>query len=1002
MYSMYWAFCEGVRLRGVLVVFLISLIIDRLLGNFTFIKRQFMVWSKKYLLALALIGSATLNAQTLLVGDTAAATGDTFSFDVLQKYFHVNTSVLFVGREDATSGGDTDDVKKYAVSAINPGATHFIPLSPEKSWVNGTANSNNPLYGEKISLLSYSKSGPLVVRADAPEHLYYLASGTGIATVSVLKVENVKDAQGATNADGSTTAGIVKIVGTSNYSFAAVKKNGGDFGVSGAGIALVKEITNGLEQVAAVTGDTGVKALPLNLSSSELLIGSDLVSIDASILDMHWDGILQRLYICVKATGDTDSADGARGVVVAYVEGVGGVPKLKFSAFAPAAAFSGTTYIVGGKGSSTVADIEKVRTMHTSTGVSYLVTLGNSASSAATTTVSVLPLVNKKPASKFAGDVAYLTDTAQGTLASKTVSAGTNLKEYFKVIGEISTFIGRGFQVAASATAHLTAQTDVAAQVGGAAAPGTVLDMQVQKDVVYISVNGSNDEAQVFSSQALLDVDGAIKGWTPWRPVMRPLTSADRAYGMGYQPSVGRMFTMEGGSSSTVKKVKTSTWLKPSSNGHLGGTTSDGSLGFEALISAALTKENGGIQGLFDFPRQTTAFSQTAGERLSVMIATGYKKIMLIETGQDDGSNNFTPNIGSFFHADNVAITDGVFDTARTANTKTITISGGALDTVGAISTATVINETSNGGYIVVGGVGGVAILRATSGGLGWASGDLQKAFENISDDKSFIAIGSYTHVRKVIADGQFLYVLTDKTFDRIPADELNGTITPIVLATPTDLGLQTFDSFSDVLVSSKLALLATSKGLYRTGNTKNITTETTAANVDWTVVTLTEGPTPVTRLVPVGTTNLEVDFAQQTGGGMVYVLASSVGEQLSSVYRLAIRDISSSAIGATTVEFIPDDILSTVVGPHAHFGAYKNYFITDGSLSIATRSSYNTAAVLAHALPSGLTAGSVLSPKSLVTIPLFAEQLEIGKLVPSSALGSKIIPTSDGLLILE
>lgn len=965
-----------------------------------------MVWSKRYFLVLVLIGSATLNAQTLLKGDTAATTGNTFSFDVLAKYFNVNSSVLFVGREDATSGGDTDDVKKYAVSAINPGATEFIPLAPEKAWVNGTANSNNPLYGEKISLLNYFKSGPLAVRADAPEHLYYLASGTSIANPSVLKVENVKDAQGTSNVDGSATAGIIKVVGSSSYVFAAVKKNGEAFGIAEAGIALIKEVKNGLEQVAAVTGDTGVKALPLNLSSSELAITNDLFSIDTSIIDMHWDGILQRLYICVKAKTNGVTGDGARGVVVAYVEGVGGVPKLKFSEFAPAATFSGTTYIVGGvsvANAVVIADIKKVKTMHTSTGASYLVTLGNSAGSAATTTVSVLPLVNKKPASKFLGDVAYLTDTAQGTLASKAVAAGTNLKEYFKVNGETSIFIGRGFQVAAVANSQLTAQTDVAAQVGGAVAPGAVLDMQVQKDVVYISVSGSNDEAQVFSSQALLDVDGAIKAWTPWRPVMRPLTSADRVYGIGYQPSVGRMFTMEGGSSSTIKTVKTSIWSKPSKDGLLGGTTTDSAVGFEALVSAAFTKENGGIQGLFDFPKETAGFTTTAASRISMMIATGYKKIMLIETGQGDGTD-FKPKIGSFFHTDNVAITDGALDTAPTANTKTITISGGALNTVGAISTATIINDDTNGGYILVGGVGGVAILRATTGGAGWAAGNLQKAFENIGTNKSFIAIGSYTHVRKVIADGQFLYVLTNKTFDRIPASQLDGTITitPTVLATPEDLGLQAFDSFSDVLVSSKLALLATSKGLYRVGNAKNITTETTAANVDWTKITLSEGPTPVTRLVPVGTTNLEVDFAQQAGGGMVYVLASSVGEQLSSVYRLAIRDISINNIGATTVEFIPDDVLSTIVGPHAHFGAYKNYFTTDGSLSVVTRSSYNTAAVLANALPSGLTAGAVLSAKSLVAILLFAERLEIGKPVSSSALGSNIIPTSDGLLILE
>ncbi len=966
-----------------------------------------MFWSKKYLLILALISSTTLRTQLLLEGDTAATAGNTFSFNIAPKYFNNNSSELFVGRNDATNVNDTDDVKKYALSGVKSLGTKFLPLTPEKAWVNGIKNSDNPLYGEQISLVGYFSNGPLVVRADAPEHLYYIASGSSTGVSSVLKVEDVKDAQGATDSAGSTTAGIIKVAGSKFYTFAAVKKNGGDFGVAGAGVALIKEINSGLEQVAAVTGDTGVKALPLNLSSTELLITSDLASIDPSIIDMHWDDTLQRLYICVKATGASGGSDGARGVIVGYVQNVDGVPKLKFSAFAPTAAFNGTTYIVGGVGSSVVADIQKVRTMHTSTRASYLITLGNAAGSNATTTVSALPLVNKRPASLLAGDNDYLTDTTQGTLASKTINAGTNLKAFFKTTREISVLQGRGFQVPASTESHLTAQTDIAAQVGGQrtdelVTPGTVLDMQVHKDTVFVSVDAGEDQVRVYSSQALLDADGAIKGWTPWRSVMRGVTGTDEVYGIGYQSTLGHSFTLEGATSSSIKTVKTSKWAKSSKNGLLQGTTSDGAVGFEGLINGAFTTENGAVQGLFDFPKETTAFTSTPGERLSMMIATGYKKIMLIETGQDNGSNLFVPHIGSFSHADNVAITDGVLDAARTTNTKLITISGGALDTVGAISAATIMNATTNGGYVIVGGVGGVAILRATSGGSGWTAGSLKKSFENIGTNKSFAIIGSYTHVRKVLADGQFLYVLTNKTFDRIPASQLNGAVTPTVLATPEDLGLQSFESFSDVVVSNKLALLATSKGLYRVGNSKNISTETSASDVDWTLVSLNEGPTPVTRLVPIGTTHLETDFAQQTGGGMIYALAASVGQQLSSVYRLAVRDISSSAIAATTVEYIPDNILSTAGEPQGHFGNYKNYFATDGALSTVTQSTYNATAASAHAFPITLGAGAILRPKSLGAIPLFAEQLEIGRLITSTALGSKIIPTSDGFLILE
>ncbi|MFT6765465.1 MAG: hypothetical protein ACJAZS_000342 [Alteromonas naphthalenivorans] len=965
-----------------------------------------MFWTKKYFLGFLFLLNGVTHTQTLLVGDSAAATGDTFSFNVLAKYFNASKNNLFVGRESATNAGDSTNVKKYAISGLNDGATTFIPLAPEKSFVNGVENSDNPLFGEQILELSFFTGNPLAVRADAPTNLYWLASGFS-PTTSVLKIEDVKDAQGATDAAGSTTAGIVKIAGFGSYAFAAVKPNGGVFGASGSGIALIAKASGGksLEQIAAVARDAGVKAVPINTGIAQLKINTALVSIDTSIIDMHWDDVLCRLYIAVKATGDTGGSDGALGVIMAYLKVEGGVQKLNFTAFAPAdsAVFNNKTYIIGGSGTSTVADIQKIRTMHTTTGVSYLITLGNADSADANKTVSALPLVNKQPASIIDGNVSYLIDTAHGALASKIINVGTNLKEYFQTTGEIACFAGRGFQTAASATADLTIQSEKPAQVGDADAPGIVLDMQVFKDTVYISVNGDDNEAQVFSSQALLDVNGAIKAWTPWRAVMRPVTAANRVYGMGYQPSIGRMHTMEGSGSTAVKQIKTSTWTKPSADGLLGGSTIDSSIGFEALLAGAFTKENGGIQGLFDFPKETTAFSQTDNEKLSMMIATGYKKVMFIETGQDDVSNDFLPHIGDFSHADNITITDGVLDAVRTENTKIVTISGGVLDTVGAISTATIMNATApNGGYIIVGGVGGVAILRATADGAGWAAGDLQKSFVGIGTNKSFAIIGSYSNVRKVIADDQFLYVLTNKTFDRIPASQLNGAITPTVLATPTDLGLAVFDSFSDVLVSSKLALLATSKGLYRTGNAKNISTETSVANVDWSVITLSEGPIPITRLVATSTTMLETDFAKIAGGGMVYALASSVGDQLSAVYRLATRDISASAIAATTVEFIPDHILSSTVGPYGHLGGYRNYFTTDGALPVITQSMYNTTAALTQAFSSQMRAGNPVTPRALTPITLANGQTEIGKLVSNSALGSKIIPTNDGSLILE
>ena len=45
----------------------------------------------------------------------------------------------------------------------------------------------------------------------------------------------------------------------------------------------------------------------------------------------------------------------------------------------------------------------------------------------------------------------------------------------------------------------------------------------------------------------------------------------------------------------------------------------------------------GGVQGLFDFPFTTPSFSTTINNRISVQAMTGYKKVVLLQTGADSG-----------------------------------------------------------------------------------------------------------------------------------------------------------------------------------------------------------------------------------------------------------------------------------------------------------------------------------------------------------------------------
>lgn len=200
----------------------------------------------------------------------------------------------------------------------------------------------------------------------------------------------------------------------------------------------------------------------------------------------------------------------------------------------------------------------------------------------------------------------------------------------------------------------------------------------------------------------------------------------------------------------------------------------------------------------------------------------------------------------------------------------------------------------------------------------------------------------------------------------------------------------------SDVLVSSKLALLGTSAGLYRTGNGKNISTEAVAADVDWTKITLSDGPESITRLYPISPSTLEKEVAATGNGGMIYVLASSATQEQSALYRLAVADISGTAIVDTSVRQLPDNQIESVTGPYAYLGNYRTHFFTDGALSITSRPHYIDTPAVFKSFPNRFKAGSYYLPRRENTITLAGDNLAVGQVVRNFASGALYVPTSD------
>jgi len=322
---------------------------------------------------------------------------------------------------------------------------------------------------------------------------------------------NLKDASGATNANGLDTQGIAGLAANGSYIFAAVRPNnaGNNFGSNlNGGIALVsfdQSLTTTPLQLAAVTGDTGIKAKKVDNTIAQVKTAATVNAptfvtpiAGNNNVTLTWDSKLQRLFIGTQLQTGAAATDGAKSVIVARVTDN---ENLEFSPIAPD--IFTTNNIVGVTGVNLSLSAFKVGVMHTSTGASYLIVHGGNGTLATTANgLYALPLV----------DVGDPADTTQGTLANKNSFNTTTHR----------------FESAATINAHLPVTTDSFARVGGSPLPGclindSIYDLVVVGDTVYatpqvVSAATSTPDfrAGIFYSQALFDDVGKIVNWTAW------------------------------------------------------------------------------------------------------------------------------------------------------------------------------------------------------------------------------------------------------------------------------------------------------------------------------------------------------------------------------------------------------------------------------------------------------------------------------------------------------
>ncbi len=958
----------------------------------------------KWVCSLFLFASLSIpiRAANVLTGDENAATDETFSFRVQQHELSnapdLIGTYLYVGAHP--SDGGTDAVKQFAVSRVARDTSQFVGLTPDKVTLNVSKDVANPLYDQGIAFLKLfngesselegAPERPVVVTNADRKTIYFInrfrADGTNVEVVSVQS-----GTQNITDANAAITAGIVQLEAVSPYVFTAVRPTSGVFGASGSGIALVV-----IGSVPVVSGGTftgpiiidaptgsvarsgGQRAMPLDVTSSELKIGSDLASI-GSIVDMCWHSKMSRLYIALQVTGAGAGPDGARALVVGRVDDNN---KLELSPIAPTAVFDGSLdKIVGVQTADAQVSIHKLREMFTSTALPYLVMVGGVGAPAATQkTVFAVPLVNGS------------TDAAvNGTIASKNADPEGKFTPT-----TIPYFICNVITQQATTAAQMPLSTDAATQVGGGAiVNGDITDLWVQGDTVFASVESATGSQVpgIFYSQAFFDEKGKIKRWTTWR---RAAGTRDNVQSSVLDPVSAKNYFLAQNSSGDVKLVKRTSWESGDTNG------------LSPIIASSnmlFPKAYAGVQGVNDFVVTSTVLDTETPGLLdsSLLVATGYKKIYLAQTS-GVVSDVVIPYGGSAF-GPLISFTNGeITQTFPVSSSKQISIEGGVLDDIGPIVTAEVAKDGSSGsnGWLFVGGTGGIAVLSKVDGS-GWdTSTGLSVNFTGLTAGMSFKTVGTYQHVRRLVHDDQYLYVLTETQLDRIDLTQSNvglGLLSVTTIATNATIqGVGARGTLLDVLISEKLAVIATSSGLFRINDSLDVRSVNTISAL-WQLLATPEDIGAIRQIVAVTQTGRAQDCARKTNGGNFYVLSAYRGKDQAKLFRFAVQQVVGSGVTSTTVQRIPDLFVQNIPSYFASFGLFRNLCATDGALFFGTRGKADDEHSIVSVLFSknGVHTGSGFLSNKEIPVNLDESTL-IASMIQSSATGSWLVAGDQGI----
>ena len=786
--------------------------------------------------------------------------------------------------------------KEYALSFLKESENTIKPYAPEKIKVDGVKNQSNPLYNSGFwGITNLDEHNLLLVlNSECPKVC-------GLSFVDeapeVLTLASLSDARGQ-----AVDQPICALAGGKGKAFLAVKGHGQKkFGDDGTGIAMVvfnraeieEEVPDAqyqeLKKRAQEQDQDALEEITHKITTDKdgtykkksivkKIFQQNCMPIAVDLFNEKFKTDLTHIGDAVALHWNDSlqclyvglqvqaAADQSSKAIGLFVCHIDDDHTLRVSPFI-SSSLVGADQIIACKGSDAQVSIHKISSMFTTTSLNYCIVLAGAQTSGKTKrSVYALPIMNFRSEK---GDVPKKLQHLHGTMANyKAVP-----EEIFSANDRLPLFIGRYFDQAPTCPEEICMMHNACAQVGaGPLAAGPIDDIFVVDDAVHAIVNSpeGSGKAGVYYSQAIFDHSGRIAAWTQWQ--LKALTH-DHEISSARVMRVGASMQV-----TTARDIKRTAWEK----------NEDESL--SGIVNKEFPKSSGGIHTLLDFAYNTPGITHPC------IAIVGSHKVMLAD---------------------------------YTEPVSTVTFSDAVLETLSPLSTIE-IGANATSGWLFVGGVHGLGVLCNTQG-KSWDVDSSRSYFSQIQDDVRFKKIGDYQFVRKIIADYPFLYVLTDTQLDRISMDESDfstGVVHVTRLATMHEFAH--CGIFKDVIISEKLALLATSQGLYRVGNGKDIRVDC-HNSLQWTPVEIPGAVHPVCSMWAVSVNGRAQDIARSSAGN-IYIVTGSPGKDVCHVYRCAVACVTDASITDDTLRPLASFITPDTPSYFANVGNFSSLFATDGT----------------------------------------------------------------------